>query len=58
MLIQNCFNFGNSSFVVQFMVDQTGVLFLGHLVNVYFNVNVSLKHRPHSHVFYFTPKDQ
>ena len=32
MVIQAYFNFENSSFVVQFTLDQTGVLFLGHPV--------------------------
>ena len=32
LIIQNYFNFENSSFVVHFTLDQTGVLFLGHPV--------------------------
>ena len=34
MVIQNYFNFENSSFVLHFTLDQTGVLFLGHLVQI------------------------
>ena len=32
-MIQNYFNFENFSFVVHFMLDQKGVLFLGHPVD-------------------------
>ena len=33
MVIQNYLNFENSSFVVHFTLDQTGVLFLGNPVD-------------------------